>query len=231
MKVETIGSVTLYKGDCLEILPTLAEHSIDCLLCDPPYGIDYQSARRSNTDRKPKIANDKKPFTDFIKHIPRLLKPTSCAFVFTRWDVQQVFIDEMEHCGMKVRNVLIWDKCAHSMGDLQRAYGSRYESIIFASGEDFEFPNGRPQDIITAPRVPAEKMVHPNEKPLLLLYKLIEQTTQMGGVVLDCFMGSGVTMQACVESKRNGIGIELDGKYYDLSVKRIKERYKQPTLF
>ena len=74
----------------------------------------------------PKIKNDKKPFTDFIPHLSRIIKPTGAILIFTRWDVQQQFIDKMKDEKLPVRNVLIWDKKIHGMGDLKRAYGSRY---------------------------------------------------------------------------------------------------------
>ena len=174
--------IRLLQGDCVELLRGLPDNSVDLVLTDPPYGIDYQSARR--TDRsawKPKILNDKKPFLAFIPELRRILKPTGCAMIFTRWDVQQAFIDEMESSGLRVRSVLIWDKQAHSMGDLKRAYGSRYESILFHSGDGFAFPGKRPQDVVVCPRVSPNKLVHPNEKPVDLLKTLISQLTTGGG--------------------------------------------------
>lgn len=174
--------IKLLKGDCLELLRQLPDNSVDLVLTDPPYGIDYQSARRTDRSQwKPKILNDKKPFLAFIPELRRVLKPTGCAMIFTRWDVQQAFIDEMERSGLRVRSVLIWDKLAHSMGDLKRAYGSRYESILFHSGDGFRFPGKRPQDVIACPRVAPNKLVHPNEKPVELLETLISQVTAGGG--------------------------------------------------
>jgi DNA modification methylase len=180
--MERFGDITIYHGDCLDILPTLPEKSVDVILCDPPYGIDYQSAWRiDKSSRKPKIANDKKPFTKPIAMLSRLLKDTGCCYIFTRWDVQQVFIDEMNAHNLPVRSVIVWDKGCHSMGDLYKSYGSQYESIIFSSKENFRFPSGRPVDIIKAARVPAEQLCHPNEKPSLLLQKIIIQSVKRGG--------------------------------------------------
>ena len=122
----------LYNGDCLELMKDIPDGSVDLVLTDPPYGIDYQSARKKDkTKRLPKIINDKEPFVQFVAQLGRIMKPTSCAMIFTRWDVQQKFIDELEKNKLRVRNVLIWDKKIHGMGDLKRAFGSRYESIIF----------------------------------------------------------------------------------------------------
>lgn len=87
----------------------------------------------------------------------------------------QIFIDEFIRNGLKPKNVLIWDKKSHSMGDLKKAFGGRYESIIWIPNDDFKFKNGRPQDLISVPRVPPCKLIHPNEKPVELLEFLIKK--------------------------------------------------------
>ena len=187
----------------------------------PPYGINFQSKRVSKENRWDKILNDKRPFIDFIPKIRRVLKPTSCVFIFTRWDVHQIFIDTLKQNGLSVRNVLIWDKMSHGMGDLKHSFSSRYESIIFCSGDEFRFPAKRPEDIISCRRVPHSKMCHPNEKPVELLKDLLIKTTQENDVVLDLFMGSGSTGMACKETNRRFIGVELDNHYFDIAKERL----------
>ena len=173
----------VYHGDCLELIQQVHDKSIDVCITDLPYGIDYQSSWNGKQKHFDKIANDKKPFVDFIKYLPRVMKDTGAVYLFTRWDVQQPVIDELQANGMRVKNVLIWDKGNHSMGDLESSYGSRYESIVFAPMKDFRFQGKRPVDIISVPRVSADKMVHPNEKPVNLLRRLILDATKIGGVI------------------------------------------------
>ena len=141
----TEAGVLVMQGDCLELLKDIPDGSVDMVLTDPPYGIDYQSQWKKNkSEWMPKIKNDKRPFIDFIPLIKRVLTPTGCVMVFTRWDVQQKFIDEMNGNGLKVKNVLIWDKEIHGMGDLKHSFASRYESIIFSSEKGFLFNGKRP---------------------------------------------------------------------------------------
>lgn len=167
----------IYNIDCLIGMQDIPDHSVDTCITDIPYGIDFQSCRNKDRKHFDKILNDKSPFIDFIKYLPRVLKPTSAVYLFTRWDVQQPVIDELNDNGICVKNVLIWDKGNHSMGDLKSSYGSRYESIVFATMKDFSFQNGRPDDIIKVNRVGAQNLVHPNEKPVQLLRKLILDST------------------------------------------------------
>lgn len=132
--------IELYQGDCLEVLKNLPENSIDLLLTDPPYGIDFQSKYRNDkTKRMPKILNDKKPFTDFIPLIKSKIAKTGGILCFTRWDVQQIFIDEFICNGLKPKNVLIWDKKVivwailkrHSAADTKVLYG--FQMMVLSS--------------------------------------------------------------------------------------------------
>jgi site-specific DNA-methyltransferase (adenine-specific) len=208
--------------DCIEGLMDLPDQSVDLILSDPPYGINYSSSRIKDKSRRlGGILNDKKPFIEFIGPALRVMKPSGAMFIFTRWDVQQTFIDEVKRCGGRVKNVLIWDKGAHGMGDLRASYGTRYESIIFIAGPEFKFPGKRPVDILAEPKVPASRLVHPNEKPVRLIEKLIMDTTIPGAKVCDPFMGSGTTAEACVNTQRHFLGYELDEKYYKLAVNRV----------
>lgn len=215
--------IKLYMEDCLDVLKDLPSSSVDMLLIDPPYGIDFQSRHiKDATKRFAKILNDKKPFTSFIGELPRIMKDSGCLCIFTRWDVQQVFIDELQAKGFKVKNILIWDKMHHGMGDLKRAFASRYESIIFCAMPNFRFEGKRPTDILPFKRVAASKLLHPNEKPVELLEYLINNCTPRSGLVLDCCMGSGSTGVACKNTNRDFIGIELDKKYFEIAKERIE---------
>ena len=64
---------------------------------------------------------------------------------------------------------------------------------------------------------------HPTEKPVELMKILIENSSNKDDIVLDCFMGTGSTGIACIETNRKFLGIEIDKKYYDIAMKRIKE--------
>jgi site-specific DNA-methyltransferase (adenine-specific) len=213
----------LYQGDCLDLIDKIPDKKIRCLCCDPPYGIDYQSGRKEKEQRLKKIANDKKPFIEFIPLVLPKISDDGCGFIFTRWDVQQVFIDELKRNGANVKNVIIWNKCIHSMGDLWTVFAFQYESIIFFANKKWKFIKNRPSDIISVNKVPPDKLLHPNEKPIKLLNLLITWTTNVNDYVLDCFMGSGSTGVACMNTFRKFCGIELDKKYFTIAKDRIEQ--------
>ena len=78
------------------------------------------------------------------------------------------------------------------------------------------------KNILRIPNILGNKK-HPTEKPVDLLKLLIENSSNEGDIVMDCFMGSGSTGIACINTNRKFIGIEIDKKYYDIAIERIQE--------
>ena len=87
------------------------------------------------------------------------------------------------------------------------------------------------KNILWIPNILGNKK-HPTEKPVELLKVLIENSSNEGDIVMDCFMGSGSTGVACIETNRKFLGIGSDKKYYDIAVRRIQEiQYTCPHLY
>jgi len=221
--------IELIQGDCLEVMRGMEAGSVDVVVTDPPYGIDYQSARRiDKTQWKPKIRNDKKPFLGWAHEVGRITK--RAIYIFYRWDVQEEFLKEIKKAGFSPKSQIIWDKVVHGMGDLKGEYAPQHENVLFGTKNGFEFTGKRPRTIIRQKRVMPEKLLHPNEKPVPLICKLIEDSTNKGDTVLDFTMGSGTTGVACIQTGRNFIGIELDPGYFAIAQKRIADAQAQPPL-
>lgn len=72
--------------------------------------------------------------------------------------------------------------------------------------------------------------IHPTQKPVRLLERLLSLTTHPGDVVLDLFSGSCSTAVACINAGRKFIGFEIDSEFYDAGVKRLKEALSDPKL-
>lgn len=219
---------TLYEGDCLEVMRQLPDNSVDAVVTDPPYGIDYQSGHRYKLAKLPKIANDERPFVWWLYDAFRVLKDGGAILCFCRWDVQEAFRLAMEWAGFTIKSQVIWDRQSHGMGDLKAAFAPNHDVIWFGVKGRFEFPGKRPQSVVRSTRVSGVDLIHPNEKPVDLMRWCVESVTPKGGTVLDPFAGSGSTLVAAVENGYKAIGIELDATYCEIIRKRMAEL--QPAL-
>ena len=216
-------------GDCLDVLPTLDSESVDAVITDPPYGIDYQSARRTDSEaRLPKVKNDKLPFIWWLYHAYRVTKSPGSLVCFCDWRVQDTFKMAIEAAGYDIKSQVIWDRGWHGLGDLNGQFAPQHDVIWFATKGKFVFKNGRPKSVIQSRRLAAQDLSHPTEKPVALMRHLVRSVTGFWDVVLDPMMGSGSTGTACAQERRDFIGIEMDGDYYKLAERRITQA--QPAL-
>jgi site-specific DNA-methyltransferase (adenine-specific) len=151
------------------------------------------------------------------------LKDGGSIAVFSRWDVQEYFIMAIKCAGLAIKNVLIWDRQIHGMGDLKGNFAPQHDVILFATKGKFKIYGNRPKSVLRSKRLQGVNLVHPNEKPVDLLEQLINSLTKENETVLDCFMGSGSTGVACVNTGRKFIGIEKDEKYFEIAKNRIME--------
>lgn len=222
------GTVQLYCADCLAVLPTLAAGSVDAVVTDPPYGIDYQSARRiDRATWKPKIANDERPFVWFLPAARTLTNDGGCLLCFCRWDVQECFRAAMGWAGWTCKAQIIWDRESHGMGDLNGCPAPQHDVIWFATVGNFRFHADRPKSVVRSLRLGGEELEHPNEKPQELMDQLCESYAPRSSTILDPFMGSGTTGVAAVRTGRRFIGIEICEKYYLIAKRRIQDELRK----
>jgi site-specific DNA-methyltransferase (adenine-specific) len=198
-------SCTIYCGDCREILPALGTPEL--VISDPPYGMDYQSAWRTEWQRKAKIHGDGE-FPIWIFD----LKPTVAMFLCCRWD-------NLKNDLPQPKSFIVWDKCRHGMGDLEHEFGRQWEAIAFYPGTGHSFLR-RPVDVIRVPCVPARDLKHPNDKPPEMWSPIIASHP---GTILDPFMGSGTTLRAAKDLGRRAIGIEINPDYCRIAKDRLRQ--------
>jgi DNA modification methylase len=216
-RIETLAEgVTLYLGDCREILPTLPK--VDAVVTDPPYGT-HNSSSWNGKHGDCSIINDE---TVTVRDKALLLAKFDRALVFGSWRSRRP---------AATRQLLIWEKGGHcGMGDLTIPWKPNTEEIyILGSG----FKGSRDSGVlhIIADREcngVVRERDHPTEKPLELMRALIRKCP---GTILDPFMGSGTTGVAAVKLGRKFIGIEIEPKYFDIACRRISEALKQPDMF
>ena len=201
------NGIVIYCGDCRTVLPQL-NVKVDLVLTDPPYGMDYQSAWRTDRQRKEKIVGD----GEFPLWLFDILHPNNALMVFCRWDNLAI----LPH----PKSFIVWDKCRHSMGDLDHEYGRQWEACAFYPFSGHAFSK-RPKDIIRVPCIPPNELIHPNEKPAARMAQLLIDNE--GEVVLDPFAGSGPVLMAAKKLGRKCIGIEIEERYCEIAVKRLAQ--------
>lgn len=136
-------------------------------------------------------------------------------------------MQEIEDAGFIVKSQVVWDKVIHGMGDLKGGFAPQHELMIYATKERYEFKGKRPKTIYRSPRVNAEQLLHPNEKPINLMQAIIRDISSKGELIYDPFSGSGVTSLACKKEGRNFIASELSEEYVNIGNKRLS--VQQPT--
>lgn len=131
----------IYQMDCLEGMKLLPEKSIDLIVTDPPYGINYQS--NSNLNKKKRISNDDKiDYRTFGEICFNKLKNNSHAYFFTRFDVYPEHYKQLSEIGFTIKGVLIGEKMqSGGLGDLKGSFVNNVEWIIFAHKGRKEFNN------------------------------------------------------------------------------------------
>lgn len=199
----------IYNMDCLEGMKQMQDNSVDIVITDPPYGINFQSNYRK--EKYNKIENDDRLPLEYINHCIRISR--RACYIFCRWDN----LKDMP----KPKSVLCWVKNNWSMGDLKHEHGRQWEAICFYPQKEHEFIKRIP-DVIHCPRT--GNVLHPTQKPVDLIKKLI--ASNKGNLILDPFIGSGTTAVACRELGRNFIGFEISPKYCKIA----EERLMQGTL-
>lgn len=223
--------MNLLHGDCFELMKEIENESIDMILTDPPYGMDFRSNHRKS--RHDSIKNDSN--VDWLPHFAqecfRVAKNNTAHYVFCSFHKIDLFKQAFEQ-HFCVKNILVWEKNNTSMGDLEHDFAPKLEFILFLQKGQRKINGARDPNIFKYPKTKNE--YHPTEKPVGLCGYMLSKFSDLGDLVLDPFMGSGTTGIACANLQREFIGIELSEKYFRIAEKRINtaiEMPKQTGLF
>ena len=205
--------VTLYHGDCLEVMEWL---SADVLVTDPPYGIAWKgitSGVNEGYDKhKNGIANDQDAK---VRDNALKLWADKPAIVFGSWRIDRP---------ANVQHRLIWHKQGQAPGPLNAPFMSQDEEI-YILGKGFLSSSPPMRSVITtteARSVEVAKIGHPTPKPIGLMEMLIDRCPE--GVIADPFAGSGATLLAARNLGRKVVGVELEEKYCELIAERLSQQ-------
>lgn len=203
--------VTLYLGDCREILPTLGK--VDAVVTDPPYGIGAAKAKAHSRIRD----RDIWPEHD--------------------WDNKRARDETINLVTLSTRNVIIWGgnyfdlppSSCWLFWDKQNG-----EDFSMAAGElawtTLDGAVRKWSGRAPLQNVGSHQKFHPTQKPTKLMEWCIERVPN-AQLILDPFMGSGTTGVASINLGRKFIGIEIESKYFDIACRRIADALARPDLF
>ena len=204
------------QGDCLDVLRSMPDASVDAVVTDPPYGINVAPDGRiggsnvaESTQYRAATWDEKGLSTEQWSELKRVSK-TQVVFGFNH------LTDVLGPCS----GVIVWDKkCKNNwfdnFSDCELAWTSKrgparvYRHMWMGA--------------LRASEKEAGARVHPTQKPVELMRWVVENWVGEGATVLDPFCGSGTTGVACVQTGRNFIGIELDPGYCDIARRRIAD--------
>jgi DNA modification methylase len=198
----------IYQGDCLELMKQIEDESIDCIITDPPYGIN-----------KGKIAGDE-DFSLINKFLPeafRVLKDNSfficfCSIAKLPELLKNNIFNYRWMCIYYINNGMV----RGSMG-----FSAFIPAIIFTKGNPKIKKQIRDVCEISTSSKEVKSFYHPYQKDFRIIRDLILCSTKEGELVLDPFMGGGSVPNACINLKRNFIGMELSEEYCKIANERL----------
>ena len=209
--------------EALSMLKKLRGGVVNTIICDPP----YFTGMTHNTKELATLADLAicEPFYhELFSQFDRVLSPDGCLYWFCDWRSQGFYLSVMQQ-HLPVRDLLVWDKNAGP----GCYYTNEHEFILFATKNNRfhckgarNIIHGIPGFATGARKTDGDKL-HPSQKPLELISRLIADSTAPGGTVLDCFMGSGTTAVAARLTGRNFYGCELQQRYVDIANRRLAD--------
>ncbi len=219
--------------DCLEGLAEIPDKSVDCIITDPPYFLSMGHAGSKTNAKAGEMLTSNRTFNDLAICTPfykalfseyaRVLKEDGSFYFFTDWRGYAYYFP-LINAALPVRNMIVWDKKS-GPGSF---YSFAHELIIFGTYKP-KTKSGvgtnvwRLSAFNSGAKATNGEKVHPTQKPVEIIQKMIEDSTEPGAVVLDTFMGSGTTAVACVKTGRHYIGFEPDERYHTIAQQRIAE--------
>jgi DNA modification methylase len=218
-----VPDISIVQGNAFDILAGLEPASIDCILTDPPYNVtEYDWDAHPNPGE----------YLDFIRRLllacRRVLKPEYHFFMFCDAEYMARIEGLILNTGLEIKSRIIWIRKNISMGRVATdRFCSQWEPIFHCGSKPLNFPAewGDERGDVQTYAVPQtnfkDKKIHPTQKPLELIERLMLLSTDPGGLVVDPFCGGGTTAIACHRLKRRCITCDTNSDYVVLAMARL----------
>lgn len=208
----------------------IGNDKIDLICCDPPYGVKLVEGKRGlvQPSHHKVIANDdienEDDYEAFTKTWLEAIKPYLAAknsiYVFNSDKMLLPTVKALKASGCKFAQLLIWAKTQAVVGRLD--YLPKHELIIYGWYGTHKFHKSKDKSILVYPK-PNKSKHHPTMKPVGLLRRLILNSSKVGEVIFDGFVGSGSVLLACEQTNRHCLAVELDPEYCQTVISRWEQ--------
>lgn len=220
------------KGDCYKLLKGVPDSSVDLILTDPPYNLANYSTGNLKAHWRKDFNNDIAEWDKeslnikgLLAEYKRVLKKTGNIFIFTAYnllgDFHKFFDPEFD-----TFQIMVWHKTNPPPKLRKTSFLNSCELIAccWNKGHTWNFTNQKDMHnfIETPICMGKERLKHPTQKPLKVLNKIIEVSSNKGDLILDNFMGVGSTGESALKLGRKFIGFEIDNEYFKLAKARLK---------
>ena len=222
-----IGEHRLLCGDSTDsdqVAKLMNGNLADMCHTDPPYNINYEGGSK----KREKIANDKlEDFPQFLYDvyttISTALKKGGAIYVWHASSETHNFIQQFLNAGFLFKSYIVWNKNNSTFG--RSDYHWKHEPCIYGwlDGASHKWYGDRKQTTVWDIERPTRSDEHPTMKPIPLCSKPLENSSKEGDIILDVFLGSGSTMVASHQMKRKCFGMELDPKYCQVIINRMRK--------
>lgn len=228
-----LGDHLLLCGDARDkdIITKLVEKKkIKSVIVDVPYGVavteskeNFQTLAKNKVIVGDHLQSDEEyqKFTrDWIEAVTPHLERKNSFYIFNADKMVFALREGMQEAGVRFGQLLIWVKTHAVVGRMD--YAPQHELIVYGWYGVHEFLKAKDRSVLVCPK-PNKSKMHPTTKPLDLIRRLILNSTRIGDVVYDGFMGSGTALLACEQTKRICIGVELDPEYCQTIIDRFEK--------
>lgn len=222
----------IINADCFDYFPKIKDKSIDFVCIDPPYELDnhggvvngHNLTRKLNRDKHINFISDGFDIEKLFTEIQRVSKVMNMICFCSNKQVSKI----MNYWELKKYSVtlLVWDK-PNPIPFGNGKHISNLEFMVYVRGKNATFNNlgvNEQKKTFNYSSPSNSKRLHPTEKPLALLERLIKLHTNENDLVLDCFAGSFSTAEACVNLNRKYIAIEKETEYYNKGFNRLNSK-------
>ena len=240
----------IYNMDCIEGMPLMEAESVDLIITDPPFAIDFQPHKGNYNRTQSRVltgyneikADQYLNFTlRWMRQAYRVLKPSGSMFIFSGWNNLKDILLSADKLNYETVNHIIW-KYQFGVVCKRKFVTSHYHCLFLCKDDmarrffnssrfskDEKAENGgslRYQDLEDVWYIKREywhgDKKTPTKLPRELIEKILSYTSKEGHLVLDPFLGSGTTALAAKQLSRHYIGIELKREYYELALKELQ---------